>query len=441
MKKLLGIPSITGIPSINFCIFGITLVLLMLPLLPFVAADEIDVHCQNSLSGVETCIKDIAIQRNDMKICDRIETDAMRGSCYGAFAKTLNDIELCKKIPKDARGADARNKCFLKFVKGPEELHVCTDLIHEERAKDDCFSAVHEKLRDDPSMCVNFASGNKRLNCYLKIIKHLDNPGLCQMILDEGKTKRKSQCRYCEVEGVDYGAEFQNCKKDFYLKKIENLCNVHDKQMELKMTKGEKNELSFSGEDSTRDRFWLTFHWAVIEGPFESHTATIRYTDGVRNEAFDNLVIGQSVRGAENDISVQLIDLWTETEGGGDEDARLEKIAYANICVFRPSTRQKEEAGSSRDEQINREEFEEEQERRKRELQKEIEEQQQRAQQEEAEGGSSDATDDENSDNNKDASNTPNKNGENNGQSKSRVKVREGGVFARLISFFKNLFL
>lgn len=426
LKKLLQL-----VPNLLFCI---TLLFIIVPSL--VVADEIDIHCQNSLSGVETCIKDIALQRNDIKLCDRIETDAMRGSCYGAFATTLHDIELCKKIPKDVRGADARNRCFLKFVKGPEEMYVCTELIHEERAKDDCFSAILDKKRDDPSICVNFASDKKRLNCYLKVIKHLDNPDLCQMILDEGKTKRKSQCRYCEVEGVDYDAEFQKCKKDFYIEKIENLCNVHDKQMELKMTKGEKNEMYFSSEDSVRDRFWLTFHWAVLEGPFESHTANIRYSDGVHNEAFDNLHIGGSARGVQNDIGVQLLDIWSEKEGGGDDDAAApENIMYANICLFRPSTRQKEEVRSSKKEK-DAEEFAEEQEQRKRELQKELEEKQQQKQQEE-ETGEANAPD-------TDATAGKNDSGDTNKDEKkssnSRVKVREGGVFARLISFFKNLF-
>ena len=402
-----------------------------------------DIYCRTYPTGVDDCIKDIAIKRHDQKICERITSDSMRGSCIGSFAKSLDDIELCKKIPKDARGADARNRGFLKFVNEPEDIYVCTEWIHDERYKDDCFSQILDKKRDDASFCGNFASPKKRISCYLKVVKFLENEELCSLIRDEGKTQRTSQCRYCEEKGINYEEEYQNCRKTFFMNKIENLCDVHEKNSELKMARGDKEELTFSGESSERDRFWITFHWAVMEGSYEAYTATVKYSDGVRNEVFEGLRIGQSAHGAQNDIGVQILNLWEELEGGGDE--RPEKVVYSTLCVFRPSTREKEEpkktpANEPADETV----FAKDQEQRKQELLKEIEEKRakKRAEREaERANGDNDDRDDEEqnaTEEKRDTSDTPEKKPAKNGN--GRVKVREGGVFARLIALFKNIF-
>lgn len=415
-------------------IIGIMLLLFM----PFISADSIDIYCQTYETGFDNCIKDIAIKRHDQKICERIESGTMRGSCIGAFAKIMDDIELCKKIPKDARGADARNRCFLKFVKGPEEMYVCTEWIHDERYKDDCFSQILDKKRDDASFCGNFVSPKKRIGCYLKVVKSLENEELCSLIKDEGKAQRTSQCRYCEEKGINYDEEYQNCRKTFFMNKIENLCDVHEKNNELKMVRGDKEELTFSGENPERDRFWITFHWAVMEGSYETYTGTVKYSDGVRNEVFEGLRIGQSARGAQNDIGVQILNLWEELEGGGDE--RPEKVIYGTICVFRPSTREKEEPKKAAADEGS---FKEDQEKRKQELQKEIEEKRARKRAEREAGGADEGGDDDEDANASDTGERGKKDTakkENEPAKNGRVKVREGGVFARLIALFKNIF-
>lgn len=411
--------------------------MLLLLFTPLVSADSIDIYCQTYETGFDNCIKDIAVKRHDPKLCDRIESASSRGSCIGAFAKIMDDIELCKKIPKDARGADARNRCFLKFVKGPEEMYVCTEWIHDERYKDDCFSQILDKKRDDASFCGNFVSPKKRISCYLKVVKSLENEELCSLIQDEGKAQRTSQCRYCEEKGINYGEEYQNCRKTFFMNKIENLCDVHEKNNELKMVRGDKEELTFSGENPERDRFWITFHWAVMEGNYETYAATVKYSDGVRNEVFEGLRIGQSARGAQNDIGVQILNLWEELEGGGDE--RPEKVVYGTICVFRPSTREKEEPKKTAADEHS---FKEDQEQRKQRLLKEIEEKRARKRAERDAERANESGDDEDTN----ASDTGEQGKketakkENEPAKNGRVKVREGGVFARLIALFKNIF-
>lgn len=420
--------------------------IMLLLFIPFISADSIDIYCQTYETGFDNCIKDIAVKRHDQKLCDRIESASSRGSCIGSFAKLMDDIELCKKIPKDARGADARNRCFLKFVKGPEEMYVCTEWIHDERYKDDCFSQILDKKRDDASFCGNFVSPKKRISCYFKVVKFLENEELCSLIKDEGKAQRTSQCRYCEEKGINYEEEYQNCRKTFFMNKIENLCDVHEKNNELKMVRGDKEELTFSGENPERDRFWITFHWAVMEGSYETYAGTVKYSDGVRNEVFEGLRIGQSARGAQNDIGVQILNLWEELEGGGDE--RPEKVVYGTVCVFRPSTREKEKPKKTKtaaDEASSKEE----QERRKQELQKEIEEKRARKRAEREAERTNESGDDDDVDEDANASDTGERGNKETAKKETeekkpakngRVKVREGGVFARLIALFKSIF-
>ncbi|MDO8642203.1 MAG: hypothetical protein Q7R76_01270 [Candidatus Woesearchaeota archaeon] len=420
--------------------------LFLLSIIIVVHADSIDVFCQHSVSGVENCIKEIAIQRHDIKICDRIVSDSMRGSCIGSFAKTLDDIELCKKIPKDARGADARNRCFLKFVKTAEDQYICTDFIKDEKYKDDCFSAILDKKRNDTTLCANFVSPGKRVGCYMKVAKNLHNPELCTLIRDEGKTERTSQCRFCEQKGINYQEEYQNCQKYFFMDSITNLCDAHEKQIEVKMAKGEKQELTFSGENQIRDRFWITFNWAVLDGEYTAYAATIKFSDGVRNDAFESLHFGDSAKAAQNDVAVQLLDLWNEAETS-DSGGTVSETTYATLCVFRPSTRTKEEPStSSSSSRTTGTLSADEQARRKADLLKELEEKRKRKQQARESNHTSDGNETTSSDG--DAENTQKSaSGTENAsksaqpqQQNSRIKVRNGGFFYRFVGFFKNLF-
>ncbi len=327
----------------------LTFVLLLIPL---VTADSVDTYCEQAPTGKDNCIKEIAVDRNDVQICQRIEADSVRGSCYEAFANTMQDIDLCRRIPKGARGYDKRNKCYMRFVKTKDDLHICTDLVKTERGQDECYDEILDNNREDVGVCSLFISQKKRLSCYVKVAKRTKNEDLCQLVLDEKDQGRKSQCRYCEVKGIDFNERYDQCKKYFFMKKVTEVCRDYTKEVNEKMTRSEKKQFTFNGENPTRDRFWVTLKQADFQGGIENYQAVIFYSDGVQNEQFA-LKIGQHITSSKADIGVQLLDLYEQEEGD-------DMVSYGRICIFRPSSKQGQEPEPEPEEEKEEEPTEEE---------------------------------------------------------------------------------
>ncbi|HIH47385.1 TPA: hypothetical protein HA297_03720, partial [Candidatus Woesearchaeota archaeon] len=111
---------------------SLTATLLLLSMLlnvPSVSADALDTHCGASPRGRDACIKQIAIERNELDLCERITTQSTKNGCYYAFAISMKNMDLCRHIVKGDRGTERdlekRYECFIEFVDELADLEIC----------------------------------------------------------------------------------------------------------------------------------------------------------------------------------------------------------------------------------------------------------------------------------------------------------------------------
>lgn len=99
------------------------------------------------------CYIDIAKSKNDLSICDMIESENFKANCYREIADLRNDSSLCDKE------------------------------IIEEDDRDSCYLSAADKL--DESFCETLSEG-AQINCYSQLAKEKGDLFLCNKILESG---------------------------------------------------------------------------------------------------------------------------------------------------------------------------------------------------------------------------------------------------------------
>jgi hypothetical protein len=112
-----------------------------------------------------TCLVDLAVDEEDVSICDAATHGGVRYQCYAMVAEKLANLDICGKIPSGAQGETG-------------QLH------------DLCVSDVAVNLKDY-ELCQRIKTPGLRDGCYLQIYQQTDDMSLCEMIQDLGM---KSLC-------------------------------------------------------------------------------------------------------------------------------------------------------------------------------------------------------------------------------------------------------
>jgi hypothetical protein len=220
------------------------LVLLLIPLVSInVFASAIQEHCADK--GGDGCIRQLALERNDIDICDEVTADDARGSCYAAFAVKHNDLNLCRKESKK----DKRNDCYLKFVKGYDDLNICTGKIKGDKGQDECFDEIRDDY-DEPDLCTYFHSETKRIKCFKRAAKKADDESICDMITPTDE-EVKCSSRYGSACGRGGSLETAvlECKRQLNIGDIKEGCDNAEYTLEQEVLVDRHHSLKLGTQD------------------------------------------------------------------------------------------------------------------------------------------------------------------------------------------------
>lgn len=150
----------------------------------------------------DSCVAELAKQKNDVKVCDLIVTGRTIGFCQHQIALQQQDFELCKEIgdefwhdtcvyqlaletkdsDKCSHLADVEQNldCVKKVAIASHDVELCDHLSRQNKAQ--CiFSIATETLNAD--LCTRFVDDKlSAASCYLKIAKLSDDKALCNKI-------------------------------------------------------------------------------------------------------------------------------------------------------------------------------------------------------------------------------------------------------------------
>lgn len=330
---------------ISWILILIVIMLFSLLSAPSVSADALDMHCGASPMGRDACVKQIAIERNDLELCERISTQSTKNGCYYAFAVSMKNMDLCRHIVKGDRGTERdlekRYECFIEFVDELADLEICETMVTKERYHDQCIDKILDVDRTQIGTCDFYQTDEKKIRCYKKVAKAKKDAGICDRIIEGRQGPKKCQfisSRVCnqEEDTLDYQEEYEQCKiailgEDKAIG-ITNICGLYEETMEISIEKGERKELFFPKDHPRLDNFFFSHKW------HDPHTdiVTIELDTGVERETFTSLIPGSTIIFLNN-TGVQLLK--TDKKEQVDDKGRKKMQYTAEFCLYKPSTR------------------------------------------------------------------------------------------------------
>lgn len=103
-----------------------------------------------------------AISRQDISICDKIETAMEQESCYGLVAGAKQDSVLCEKIIRQ----ELKEGCYSVIAYKKKDWSLCEKIANEIR-RDGCFFEV-AAATSDGALCKNIKTDLWRSQCELR---------------------------------------------------------------------------------------------------------------------------------------------------------------------------------------------------------------------------------------------------------------------------------
>ena len=293
------------------------------------SADALDVHC-SSASSKDSCYKEVAIQRKDVDICDRITSDSVKNSCLSKLAFALNNMDMCRGIKKIHESSEDRAECYMEFVDGIEDYPICDQYVRVDKYYDECIDKIYDETKT-LEVCLYYVSPKKAISCIKKIAKKQHDQKICNHL--EKYREERTSCtriatasRACTDEmGID--DHMKECLAPFYeeVNQIDNKCNDYGKAMELKFRQKEHGKYFFSDETGLRNQIEITLLWVDQK----KETVDIMIHQDQEEMTFREIPLGYVV--TVNKVNVQPLQLT-------EEDYNGEKHNFANVCVFKTGT-------------------------------------------------------------------------------------------------------
>mgnify|MGYP001566258891 CR=1 FL=1 len=102
----------------------------------------------------DSCISDIALVKNDYFLCEKINGQLNKGSCYNKFTQIGIDVSVCENVDDSNRGTElsGRDLCYIGSVKSREDITICDEKIKTLNYKDSCYTIIAREVKD-PSIC------------------------------------------------------------------------------------------------------------------------------------------------------------------------------------------------------------------------------------------------------------------------------------------------
>ena len=150
----------------------------------------------------DSCVAELAKQKDDVKVCDLIVTGRTMGFCQFQIAVQQDNFDLCKEVVDESwqetcyyqialqrndadkcayvADVDKNLDCVKKVAIATNDAELCDRLSKQNKAE--ClFKIATQTLNAD--LCAQFAEDKlNTASCYLKIAKLTDNKELCSKI-------------------------------------------------------------------------------------------------------------------------------------------------------------------------------------------------------------------------------------------------------------------
>lgn len=110
---------------------------------------------ESNYSGYRSfCIRNIALEKEEPLLCEKIQDQLDKGSCYSYFTETGTDYSVCERIDDSNRGTKLSGKdlCYVKSVIYSKDITICDEKVKTEYYKDSCYTIIARELKD-PSIC------------------------------------------------------------------------------------------------------------------------------------------------------------------------------------------------------------------------------------------------------------------------------------------------
>jgi len=293
-------------------------------LIPIVGASSLDIYCQK-FGSRDTCLKNIAMQRNDPTYCVDIDSVSVRNDCYSKLADQLNDKSLCEKIRKAEGTYEDKWECIEEFYEGTEEeLPACNEFEGDDDTQDECYEFFFKRL-EDVELCKIMNKPKNVIDCFEDASIENDDINHCDDI------KSYVDPDYCKKEEVDMcdtptklNDIVADCRDNVVYTRLRIRCKTFKPKMDSEMKDGDKNEFVFKGDDAKKESFTVE----VKDINFQTEYTSINLKVG-RSRRDYNLKVGSTAN--LDYVYVLLMKMWQED----DEDESDVGDAKVELCLHR----------------------------------------------------------------------------------------------------------
>jgi hypothetical protein len=109
-------------------------------------------------------------------LCDKIEDQNNKDSCYRQIGVALNNYGICDKIHHQTE----KDRCYESVAVALNDYDKC-DKIHHQTKKDYCYEMIGITLKNY-TMCDKVQTPHTKDECYLKVGIALKDPNMCERI-------------------------------------------------------------------------------------------------------------------------------------------------------------------------------------------------------------------------------------------------------------------
>jgi len=153
-----------------------------------------------SPTAKDDCYKKVAVEQQDIYICDFLE---VKDYCYGDVAGAKKDLSICSLLENDY----SKDYCYRRVGAAKADFSICDMIIHKEQIQDNlCYKEVAQEIKDK-SICYNFDPPYE-FECLLGTAIGLNDASICEEIASDEcfltiavQTKDASLCEKIVVGG------------------------------------------------------------------------------------------------------------------------------------------------------------------------------------------------------------------------------------------------
>lgn len=146
---------------------------------------------KNSVFAYDDCLQEVAIEKKDTKICDKIThyDGEAKGSeiCYQQIYINNNDTASCAKL---SNNENLQEECFSAIALNKEDPFICKNIKSEYTDERDCVTDIAIK-KEDISICKMEKESDMRY-CYEKLAIKKNDMSICQKIEED----KSDSCYY-----------------------------------------------------------------------------------------------------------------------------------------------------------------------------------------------------------------------------------------------------